>query len=220
MMLNKYHLIFICTFLFAACAGEQAEKDNETNIVSGNVGELLEPIDYVGWVQNPENGLKMNKVIDDIQFSVQYKPYEYIVCMEERTPSVQDSLLKRKFNELSEMQYFDLTISLVDGAGELLKYRLNSGQQYSERVNYFSFAMQKDIVLVDGKDTIPCELYHFERAYDVMPSGTFLLGFGKKNETLSSSKTLVLYDRVFGKGTIKLTIDKERIKNTPKLKTI
>jgi hypothetical protein len=109
---------------------------------------------------------------------------------------------------------------LNDGSTELLKYKNTSAQQYSDRVNYFAFGMQNDIALVDGNDTLHCDLYHYERAYDVAPSATMLLGFAKKNGSDRKDKTLIFYDRTFNKGMLKFKFAASTLYNKPKLKTL
>ena len=225
-MKNQVLFLYSLLCLLVSCndnsRGDRATQTTGVEALSGvsKNANILEPKAYVDWVQALGNGLKKDKRFEDITFSVQYKPLEYIVCMEERKIRIEDSLVLRKVNELSDMQYFDLKISLNEGGGELLKYQLSSPQQYSERVNYFAFGLQKDIVLVEGTDTLPCALYHFERAYDVTPSSTFLLGFSLGKNKSPESKTLILYDRTFNKGTIKMAFDKHDLQKIPKLKTI
>ena len=187
---------------------------------SVSVVDPLLPREYVGWVRNPSNGLLRDKTIDDITFSAQYKPYEYIACIEEKTEQISDSLTKRKIAELDGMEYIDLKIALKDGQQELLKYNLLSKADYETRVKYFSFGMQNDISLVENGDTIPCSLFHFERAYDVTPYCTFLLGFVKKAKKNISDETLIFPDRTFHKGIVKLTFSKNDLDHIPKLRTL
>ena len=172
---------------------------HEQDLPGANSNSLtLEPKEYVQWIRELTNGLKKEKTIDDLIFTVQFKPPEYIVCMEERQPQLPGDLVKRKTAELSDMQYYDFTITLKKGQGELLKYDLTSSGQYTQRVNYFAFGLQKDIQLLDGNDTLSCSLFHFERAYDVTPSGTFLLGFPVNKNSSGQDKTLIVDDKTFG----------------------
>jgi hypothetical protein len=200
--------------LVTSCTGFGGGKTGK-----GNSNVYLAPREYVQWMQDPENGIKKEKTIDDVIFSALYKPSEYIICMEEKKDQLTDSLVKKRQEEFSDMEYFDLTIALESGQGELLKHGLTSIAQYDERVQYFAFEMQKDIKLVEDGDTIPCGLYHFERAYDVAPYSKFMLGFVKNKKTGSKERTLVFYDRVFNKGLIKFTYTDEDFNNIPKLKT-
>lgn len=118
------------------------------------------------------------------------------------------------------MQYFDLKILLKDNEGELLKAGLNSREEYDRRVKYFSFGMQQDIRLVDGQDTLPCVMYHFERAYDVTPVCTLLLGFERADKNAERPKTLLFYDKVFNNGLLKFTFKENRLQTLPKLLTL
>jgi hypothetical protein len=228
--MRKWSIGCICVLIFLNACSENkksgtAGTDNN-EIAEQSMSEatntlvMLEPEEYVQWIQNPENGFKKEKTIDDLIFTAQYKPNEYIICMEERAPQLQDSLVKRKLEELSELQYFDFKITLKAGEGELLKYKLSSSDEYNKRVNYFAFNMQNDIQLVEGNDTLPCSLFHFERAYDITPSSTFLLGFPVNKNSGKEDKTLIVYDKTFNKGFIKLTFSNNELKNLPKLKTL
>ena len=227
-MRRKLFFVVFGSILFFSCS-ENKEQTNKGDNIGGNsqtnenkisAGQtVLDPAEYIEWMRNEDNGFRKEKTVDDLTFTVQYKTQEYIACIEQRGDPLPDSILKRKSKELEGMEYYDFKISMNDGAGELLKYKLETNQQYNDRVNYFAFGMQKDIVLMDGKDSIPCGLYHFERAYDVSPTAVVLLGFpaSKKN---NSDKTLIVYDRTFNKGTLKFMFKANELNNKPKLQTL
>src|SRR5256885_770874 len=84
--------------------------------------------------------------------------------------------------------------------------QISSDEEYSDRVNYCAFKFQNDISLYDGKDSIPCSLFHFERAFDIVPYGKFILGFAKSNHP-ENAETFIVYDKIFHKGLIKFTFD-------------
>ncbi|HPI85880.1 MAG TPA: hypothetical protein PLR01_05870 [Bacteroidales bacterium] len=222
-------LIILSYFIFfmVSCANTEStdtiagEKivEVENGYIPAEKAKVKNVKDYVQWIQDPDNGFKKEKTINNLTFSAQFKPYEYIVCLEEKKDILPDSLVRRKVGELKDMQYYDLKISLKEFAGELLKYQLTSSQQYTERVNYFAFGMQHDIHLVEGTDTLACELYHFERTFDAAPTSTILLGFHISNQKTAENKTLLFYDRTFNTGLIKFTFRTQELKNLPKLKT-
>jgi len=229
--MKTFRLLFFLLFLLlvhAGCEGEarvkedpvQAEEVEEMPLSEAITREKMTADNYINWVRNPQNGLVKAKTIDDLKFTVQYKPYEYIVYLEERTDKVADTLLKRKVKELEGMQYYDLKILLKNSQQELLKSGLSTREEYEKRVNYFSFHMQQDIQLVDGNDTLPCALYHFERAYDVTPVCTLLLGFRKSESNAMKPKTLLVYERTFNKGLLKFTFKEKRLQTLPKLLTL
>lgn len=202
-------------FFITSCAGVDRGSSNS----KGKSNEQLPPKAYVKWLQDVDNGIKKEKTIDDITFSLQYKPSEYVICMEEKKDQISDSLLKLKQAELSDMEYYDLTISLAEGQGELLKHNLTTVSEYDERIKYFAFDMQQDIKLIEDGDTIPCSLYHFERTYDLAPYSKFLLGFMKGKNSEPKKRTLTFYDKIFNKGFIKFNYTDEDFNNIPKLKT-
>src|ERR1019366_9230680 len=89
-------IISICVllevFVFNSCTNnvKKEQTSNAANIAIENGlipaagAPSMEVKEYVKWIQDIKNGFKKEKTIDDITFSVQYKPYEYIVCQEER----------------------------------------------------------------------------------------------------------------------------------------
>ena len=231
-MNRTIQIIFVMLFCFLflmkckepVAVANVDESENAGESVSADIkdvtNEVLPVSDYVKWVQDFKNGLRKEKKMDDLNFILQYKPAEYIVCMEEREEKMYDTLLKSRVNDLKEMQYYDLKIMLNKEEGELLKYNLSSKEQYEKRVNYFAFRMQDDIQLVEGKDTLPCVLYHFERTYDVAPYCTILVGFNLDTKNIQKQKTFLFHDRTFNKGLLKFTFKENKLTNLPKLETI
>lgn len=222
--MRKYYVLILATLFFFSCQrGVGFISDSSSSDSSGSPGNTdnrqnkLIPSQYVSWVENKDNGLEKKKKIDDITYVAQYRPVPYIICQEERKDDIADSLVKRRSGELNGMQYLNLKIEVPQG--ELLKYKITSRAEYDERVNYFSFGMQKDIQLVDGKDTLPCVLFHYERIYDVAPYGIFLMAFPKGKST-GADKTLIFSDNQFNKGIIKFHFDSKNIENVPQLQTI
>ena len=219
-------LLFLGSMIYS-CKDGQKEKINalhagieEIEVPEEIKNEVMPVKDYMQWMQDPKNGFHKVKPMDDIEFVVQYKTPEFIICREERKETLSDSLVKRKQQELQGVHYFDLKIQLINGEGELLKHQLANKEAYENRVRYFAFEMQKDIQLVDGKDTLPCLLYHFERTYDVAPFCTILLGFNENKKNIHKPKTLLVYDKIFNKGLQKFTFKENKLQTLPKLQTI
>lgn len=178
----------------------------------------LQPHDYVTWISNPENGLIKKQKVEDLSYSLQYKPADYMVCMEERKDNISANELSEKRKEYSELEYYDLKIEMEKGQGELLKHHIPISSSYEQRVNYYAFKMQKDIYMVSAGDTISCAMFHFERAYDIAPYSKFLLAFAKtKND---KDKIIVFDDKIFNKGIFKFRFSQEEIKNIPTVKAI
>ena len=214
--------------IFCFCSGcdknNTAVSDNSESatLVSNGENKKIElmPLDYVKWVQNESNGIYKSKIIGEVKYILQYKPHDYLACMELKSDSVKKADLQKKEDDFKGMVYFDFKIHIPQGNAEFLKYGVSSTSEYQQRVSYSSFGMQYDICMVQSKDTIPCKMYLFERSFDVTPEGTFLLGFDEKAIDTNKEITFLFNDKLFRKGSIKFTFGPKTLLNIPKLKTV
>jgi hypothetical protein len=200
-------------FLISAAACRDADDDDvfssdEVNAVDhsalSNTKTELELEQFATWVSDKENNLTKNKTISDINYQLAYLPKEYMAYTELKQ---EKNLTQERFEEVKKnytgMTYFKFRIETKSGSGELLKYKLSSGQQYNERIDYMSFRMQEDIILVQGKDTLYPGMYHFERIYDIAPFATVMMAFDNKKFNPDGEFTIVFNDHLFHKGYIK-----------------
>jgi len=223
----KIFFFIIVLFLLFSCTKNYREgkpnavssKQLSQKEIANRSALILDPIDYVRWVNEKENNLVFQKSIDNIQFSILFKPIDYIICKELRKDQISEAEYENIKSQLGDLQYFDLRVKVNGFNEEFLKYNLSSSSDYDRKVNYCAFQMQSDIKIVEGLDTIPCSLFHFERAFDVVPYGEFILGFEKSNRP-AKEKTFILYDKIFNKGIVKFTFDVSNITHLPKLRTI
>ena len=177
---------------------------------------------YVSWVEDPENGLLAAKKNGTLKFELQFTPLEYRILKEHAEDTLTPASLKNYTAEIKDMQYFTFRIS-DDRGGDLLKADAASKEDFSSRLQYFSSGMQKDLSLIEGADTLPCLLFHFERAYGIDPRSTFVLGFplGKKDGPggvpCTAGKTLLFNDHQLGSGPLYIEIRPENIQQLPYL---
>lgn len=170
--------------------------------------------DYLAWVNNPENGLKVSKEIKDYKIELFYKPAEYIAINEQKTTEIDTTLFFQRIKEIKDFQYYTLKIESLKGT-EMMRTNISSEHEYSQRLQYFSDLVQYDLSLEENNDTLSCQLFHFERNYGVAPYNNIVLGFPKP--TQENAKTLVFNDQMLGIGKIKLKIEKENIDNIPNI---
>jgi hypothetical protein len=156
--------------------------------------------------------LNVSKTIGDIHYSIQYKPDDYIFLKEN---SQGPSVVKKE--DLKDMQYYTMQYALVKSGQDILKAHLNTTNDYYARTNYFSFNLQQDIYLVEGKDTMDCKLFNYINSYGLSPKADFVMAFDKSNHEHQEDKIIVLEDKVYGGGIIKLKIEKESIQQIPEL---
>lgn len=175
----------------------------------------LTPREYVAWMNEDRNGLKITKTIGGYDFTLLYKTPEYIALMEKKDERIPlDSIMKRA-DQLSGVQHYTFTIKPHEG-GEVMAAGAQSEEEYYGRLQYLVESMQDDIILIEGKDTIPCALFHYERNYGISPLNNFVLGFEAVNE--NEDKVFVFNDRILGTGPVKFTVSANDIRNIPRLK--
>jgi hypothetical protein len=237
--LKRYSLIVVTAFFgiyTIACTNTNSEFANSTDQSSGVQKEegilgtimntissnSMEVLDYVKWIEDPENGLVKTKKLEKYRYSLLYKPNDYMIAKDLAALKIAQA----EYDSLQEVykgfEYYTFSIEDTSFHDELLKSGLTSRGQYDKRLMYYSFEMQKDIQLISGTDTIPCSLLHYERTFNVSPKANFLIGFPvttkQKKSGKQVSKTFVYEDRVFKTGIVKLRIEDEAIKEIPAIK--
>lgn len=180
----------------------------------GNSGEIGVS-EYMGWINNAENGLKVVKELKEFKFELFYKPIEYIAINEQRKFDIDTSLYTERLTELKDLQYYTLKIESLSGS-EMMRTGIDSEDEYYQRLQYFNDIAQYDMALIDGNDTLSCVLFHFERNYGVAPYNNIVLGFPRKDGA-PSSKTFRFSERVLGVGIVNLKISDKDINNIPEL---
>lgn len=197
------HVIYLLLFgLLVACTNPGSEP--------------MEPVSFVKWVENQDNGLKVVKEFDQFKFSLQYRPLEYISVLENRDKQLTEATVTDDVNELHGLQYYVLKIQSKT-ANEMLETGIDNEEEYFERLYYFTSLAQIDISLVQGTDTLPTVLYHFERNYGLAPYNNMVLAFEENN--IPADRQLIFNDQVLGLGPVKLMISQQAINRLPELKT-
>lgn len=181
------------------------------------VKQTLAPSDYVDWVRDESNGLKVEKEIAGQSFTLQYKPAAYEVLMQDKDHSISKQNLSEYESNSGGLQFFTLTIITADKQ-EIPASGGADENMFGERVTYMMSEMQYDFQLVDGNDTLPCVFFHCERNFSISPENNILLGFEKSADAKSiNDKTLIYTDRILDCGPVKLTIKADDLENIPEL---
>jgi hypothetical protein len=188
--------------------------------IAGSAPSGLPVNEYMNWVENKNNGLSVEKNIGEITFSALYKPYSYLAVMELKNDSLNEKKIKSKIKEYEGLQYFTFKIAANNQQQELLRVNIGSEGDYYSRLEYFSFEMQHDFKLIEGKDTLDCALYHYERVYGLAPYATLVLGFpfakGEQQKPYQN-KTISYTDKIFGAGKVNMTFKGENLNRIPAL---
>lgn len=181
--------------------------------------ELI-PSDYVTWVQDEAHGLRQTRTISPLRVTTLYKPLPYIIAQEERTNTIDLEHYQSRTAALQGMQYYTLQVAIEGNTQrDVTNYQVVDGTAQQERLAYLSFGMQQDIQLIQGEDTLPCKLFHFERSYDLAPHRTFVLGFEEPKGVVSTQeRTLVVELRPFNTGPLKFNYSETTLSKIPKLR--
>lgn len=204
----KYSLLFIILLFF---------------IVSCSKKEL-DPIKYIQWVENEQNGLSIDKEIGDLIFNVQYQPLDYVILRQNQKTSIDSESYKKIKGEVEGLLYFNFSISTIKDQKSPLYYNISAAEEYQYRVSYFSFEVSNDFKLVIANDSLPCVLHHFERTYNIIPKVTFVLAFEKpenfSEESLRNDFQFIYNDKIFDVGKIQIKLENKKIRRIPKLNII
>lgn len=175
----------------------------------------LDPKTYMAWFGQHRTEHTVSAQQGDIIASVAYLPADWLAVNEAGTDHPAEIATARK--EYEGLEYYRLRVALQSGQGDVLQYAATSTEEYYQRVEYFSFAMQQDLRLLVGPDTLPCKLFHFERNYGAAPYMDFMLGFEERPGS-AFDRAFIYDDIVYTKSPIQLTIPFQNIQRIPKLK--
>jgi hypothetical protein len=177
----------------------------------------LDGQDYRSYVENPANQLKQEKQLEDLQMELQYKPFAYIAMQEEQSYELTQAQLGQKQEEFGSLQYYNFSIVLQNGGTDVIARGAEDEDTYQQLINYFSYGLKDDLKLVQGGDTLNCSLFHFARNFNISPSVDFAIAFDDKGN--NADRQFIWDDKVFGLGTVKLTVPGTAVGDLPKLKT-
>ncbi len=196
---------------------KQSEQEEEIVDSKNYSKDNMTVQEFLTWCSDKNNKLNKSKDIADLRFNLSYFPAPSMAFLELRTESYDFPKFQEACNHYSDMTYFNFRLEIIDGTGELLKYKLQSPAQYDGRVKYMSFEMQKDIYLVQGKDTLLPGLFHFERVFEVAPYSTVMLAFDNKKFNKNEEFTVIYNDKLFEKGFVKFNYKNKQLINLPNI---
>lgn len=177
--------------------------------------KVLEPKDYLTWVNSEENGLIKNSTIENYSYRCQFLPIDYFFARYQnlKYPENQKNGLK---NTISLA--FEILPKLVDDA--ILSPDIIGHEKYSERLQYLNSIAISDFKLVSNKDTINCTNLNYENPFNLSRNLKIMLEFDHSNAAKQEDFTLIYEDNLLGGGIIKFHFNGSDLSSIPKLKTI
>jgi len=192
-------------------------------IVSCNNPEkIISPLEFISWIDNPENDLIVEKQLNDLLYSLEYKPAEYKTIKNLEKNDFTPEQYRNYLNEFRQFLHFILKVKNLSGNNNPIIDNVSSNEEYEQRIRYLSFDFNKDIKLISCNDTIDCTHFHFERSYNVTPYSAFSLGFQlpedySDHKKLNCDYTLWIEDKLFGNGYIFLKIENKNLIKIPQI---
>ena len=156
----------------------------------------------------------------DFTLQAQYEPIDCLIAKQKRSDNIKKVEYLDMKKELEGLQYFTVNLGTSLRGTNIANYETTDEAEIQKRLYYLSFKMQKDFKLVEGSDTLPCRLYHFEKMNDFANVKTISLAFDKRTEGNDKDKTLIVDSPLLNSEPIKLNFDIKNIKNIPPLKTL
>ncbi len=174
------------------------------------------PREYKIWIESSENGFSKTKVLEELEYGVQFQTPEYKLLQKLgpvdffKITDVESELLSYDFD-----YSFLFKITNLNGIPPL-RYKLTDDKEYYGRIQYFNSAIQKDFFLiVEKKDTLPCLFAHLERDFGISPELRLQLSFGDVVE--DKNVQLCYIDKLYNNGMVKFTLNWKDLKELPKL---
>lgn len=191
-------ITFILPFLLVACS---STPDS--------------PMEYLEWAKDNQELLFQQQQSEGYAFELQYRPIPQIIGQE-----LDDLNDKEKYNnryqELKGLQYYNLYVRPLKAKG-MSTINQNQLNQPAGLSRYLSYEMQKDLYLVENKDSLPCVLFHFESYADLNKKNNFVLAFPRRDTMDLTPKTIVLKPSVFNQQPISFTYNQETLTQIPAL---
>jgi hypothetical protein len=174
----------------------------------------LSPEQYMGWVNDKDNGLVKTETIGKVKYTVVYRPNDYQLA---KSLIDQDSFALK--SSKARNHAFIIKMEPADGKTQVLTIDATEREEPFQRINYYLSEAQQYISLVEGNDTLAPNNYIYERYYNVSPSQNLVLGFSQNKGLGSQDLQLVVEDKIFKTGKIYFRFDASTLKDIPKLIT-
>jgi hypothetical protein len=170
--------------------------------------------EYIRYISDPENGLVLEKKIQDYKITLSYLPVEYMALKELKIlnePIENYTLIKDKYKDHN---YFNLRIENLTGSNSPVRKDASDYPEYAQKLDYLTFFGQNDMKMVVNSDTIDCVLYNFENNFQLLPFNDIQMAF-RNTQIPDTDLEIIWNDVVTGVGRVKFTLNKKNLNNIP-----
>jgi len=168
------------------------------------------------YLNDIDNEYKQSKNINNIEFSLLYKPTDVLVTQElgEKASDSLVNVLRKKYDK-----YLYFTLSMSSSNKELLSTVPKNKNEFGALVNQLAFNMGENVhVFTQSKDTLVLQDYVYPRMYGMSNSTSMLFAYLKDEKQLEETYlNLTINDLGIQTGEVKFKIPTSIIKQQPKL---
>lgn len=190
--ISRLGLFALFLFLVGCKEKETIKDDSEIRYKYFN-------LEKSGWKSS-----KYTQKVDDIGFTATEVPLPYYILKEIGNENLFNIDSIHQANNRERIIEFEFA---QDDEKDLLKEDF-TGLNYKKSVEYMSFSIEKDFVVVTSKnDTIRCSGATFERNFKVAPYQKIILFF--TGIAPDEKIQLVYNDKLFNKGTLKFKFEEK-----------
>lgn len=217
----------LLVLLIFSCAGNKKETSGKQNVSEEQITAIKQKLNSkensitgtIDLFKQVSEDLIETKTIEDFEFKLKYRPHLVLIIQDNDTIPSGKTIITRA-SEYEHLHYMTLSIENKKWHSELLKYNISSGEEYSERINYYSFKCQNDIYLIEDKDTLKGAFVNFERTFDISPLINITMAFERKKTGPFSKLSFAFDDKIFNNGKINFELDPQLVSmfNSPELK--
>lgn len=188
----------------------------------------LNPVEYVRYVQDANNGLAVQENINGVKYVLQYQPADYLVLLETGDPNITPQAFKQEHERFKGLEHYNLQIdrkgldSLLGSEQKTQRSASNGpnsvlNTQYSNpTTEYLDFGIKNDIKLIEGNDTVRCAICECESDGGIHPYYSFIIGFPKKE--FNGDRQFLLNGKRIKAGDVKFFVTRKSITEIPEVR--
>lgn len=171
----------------------------------------------LSYLQDENNGYLYTKKINNVAYTLMYRPADLLVQQELGEEYEQKSIdsLRKKYGSY---MYFNVSMSVNNQ--ELLTGLAQDKNRFGAMVNQLAFGMGDKVHLFnERKDTLALADYVYPRMYGMSGNTSMMFVYPKDEKVfIGETLTLTIEDLGFSTGEVKFKIPVDKILNEPGLK--
>lgn len=172
---------------------------------------------FIKFYQNNLSSFEKNETTGSLNTKIQFIPTDFTTI---KLLNEDIELAKEFQKETNHPLSFRIQLTIPEiGLKEFLQFESDT-LSFEERVAYYSFNYKNDILYQWDNEIIkPIVDFHFERLFNISPSGNFNITIPKPTKKAKRLRIMVK-DRIYDNSVNSFEFEMKKIKNIPTLESI